>query len=92
MKYEWNETKYQRNIKVHGVSFSLASQFDWSKCVEFLDDRADYGETRIIALGVIDLRVYVCVYTDRLSIRRIISLRKANKRETLKFLELSNER
>jgi uncharacterized DUF497 family protein len=45
------------------------------------DDRFVYGETRLIARGLINGRLFVCVFTDRGKARRIISLRKANRRE-----------
>ncbi len=46
-----------------------------------MDDRRDYGEERIIAIGEVDGVVLVVVYTDRGEVRRIISARYANKRE-----------
>ena len=49
--------------------------------VERVDDRQDYGETRIILLGIINNRVLCIVYTLRGSICRIISARRANQRE-----------
>ncbi len=45
------------------------------------DDRKDYGERRRVAYGRIEGRLFVCVFTDREDVRRIISLRKANSRE-----------
>lgn len=42
------------------------------------DDRKDYGERRQVACGLIRGRLFVCVFTDRGEIRRVISLRKAN--------------
>jgi len=44
------------------------------------DDRFDYGEVRQVAFGLIHDRLFVCVYADREAERRVISLRKANKR------------
>jgi uncharacterized DUF497 family protein len=45
------------------------------------DTRFDYGEPRLIALGFIVNRLFVCVCVDRARVRRIILLRKANRRE-----------
>ncbi|MGC2787336.1 MAG: BrnT family toxin [Roseiarcus sp.] len=47
----------------------------------------DYGETRQIAFGFINNRLFVCVYTDRGDERRVISLRKANSREVRRYGE-----
>jgi uncharacterized DUF497 family protein len=45
------------------------------------DDRQDYGETRQITIGFLDARMVVMVWTQRGTVCRIISLRKANERE-----------
>ena len=87
MTYEWDEAKREANLANHGVDFPAIKGFDWSNALIAPDNRRDYGEPRQIALGLIGERVHVCVYTDRATARRIISLRKANRRETMKYLE-----
>ncbi len=59
-----------------------AEEFDWSTAIEVYDNRMDYGEERWIALGFIGSRLHILVYTTRIGAIRIISLRKANKRES----------
>ncbi|MGE0108735.1 MAG: BrnT family toxin [Bdellovibrionales bacterium] len=81
MKYEWDEAKNARNRDVHGVDFDLVESFEWSRALIAKDERWDYGEIRLIGYGFIGKRLYICVYTQRPHARRIISLRKANKRE-----------
>jgi uncharacterized DUF497 family protein len=49
------------------------------------DTRHDYGEARMIAMGVIDARLYCVVYVDRDDARRVISLRKANYKEAMDY-------
>ena len=49
------------------------------------DDRFDYGETRYIAFGEIDDALHCLVFTFRGSKVRAISLRKANKRENIRY-------
>jgi uncharacterized protein len=51
------------------------------------DDRFDYGEVRNVAFGLINDRLFVCVYADRKAERRVISLRKANMREVKHYGE-----
>jgi len=46
-----------------------------------MDSRFDYSEERWVALGFIDERLHVLIYTRRRRIIRLISLRLANKRE-----------
>ena len=81
MEYEWDEAKAKANLARHKVDFSDATEFDWETAIETYDDRSDYGEDRWIALGFIRDKLYVLVYTLRSDKIRIISLRKAKKRE-----------
>jgi uncharacterized protein len=79
--FEWDEDKCQANIDKHGIDFANIQAVFTNPIVERVDDRRDYGETRIILLGIIDNRVLCIVYTLRGSVCRIISARKANQRE-----------
>ena len=81
MTYEWDENKRVANLAKHGVDFLDAEDFDWSSAFETIDDRFNYIEDRWIALGFIDSRLHVLIYTMRSGNIRLISLRKANKRE-----------
>jgi len=53
--------------------------------VAIQDTRRDYGEVRMIGYVLLKTRLYCIIYTDREQIRRIISLRKANKREVKQY-------
>jgi uncharacterized DUF497 family protein len=88
--FEWDEAKAAANLALHGVAFDAARDLDWSSSVVLADDRRDYGEDRFIALGLIAARVHVCVYTVRAGHIRIISLRKANRRETMFYKETND--
>jgi len=81
VEYEWDESKRKANIAKHEVDFIAAEEFDWSTAIEVIDDRTNYGEERWIALGLIGNRLHIMIYTIRIDTIRIISLRKANKRE-----------
>jgi len=81
MQYEWDEAKRLANLIKHGVDFTEAEEFCWDTALEAVDDRQNYGEERWVALGKIADRLYVMIYTLRGETIRIISLRKANKRE-----------
>lgn len=85
MTIEYDSHKNQKNINKHGIDFQEARQFDWLNALIEEDDRSCYGETRYIALGHINKRLYVLVYTLRLDAIRIISLRKANGRERKQY-------
>jgi uncharacterized DUF497 family protein len=81
MQYDWNESKRAANLAKHGVDFSEAEGFEWQTALESQDNRIDYGEDRWVALGFIDNRLYTLIYTRRGDTIRLISLRRANKRE-----------
>jgi len=55
--------------------------------VSMADDRFNYGEVREVAFGLINDRLFVCVYADREAERRVILLRKANQREVKRYGE-----
>lgn len=78
MKSEWNEAQ-------RGLPFSMASQFDFETAIYQVDDRHDYGETRVRALGLIGARLHALVFTETMRGIRIISLRKANQREVKRY-------
>ena len=85
MEYEWDERKRLRNLAKHGIDFAEVVQFDWEKAVRFVDDRKPYGEPRWLALGNIGNRVHALIYTTRSARVRVISLRKANNKETARY-------
>ena len=82
MDFEWDEAKSDACFIDRGFDFAYAIGVfrDRARVVES-DDRFDYGEVRRRVLGLIDGRVYVVVYTMRTARFRIISARKANRRE-----------
>ena len=81
MEIEYDIAKDAANRAKHGLSLEAAKLIDWGSATIFLDDRFDYGEVRSIAYGYIDGRLMVCVHTMRGGVARVISLRKANKKE-----------
>jgi uncharacterized DUF497 family protein len=82
MIYEWDEAKNRSNFAKHGLDFADAEEVLTGSCVTFVDSRFDYGEKRLIALGLLAGRVVVIAHAPRGDhITRIISMRKANRRE-----------
>ena len=81
MVFEWDGRKSAVNLAKHGVDFADAARMFERPVLERLDDRKDYGETRIAAVGVVEGRELFVVYTMRGKTRRIISARKANWHE-----------
>jgi uncharacterized protein len=82
MRYEWDDAKSRSNLAKHGLDFGDAEQVLCGPCVTFLDDRFDYGEKRLVTLGLLAGRVVVIAHVPRgEEVTRIISMRKANGRE-----------
>lgn len=82
LRFEWDEQKAASNLLKHGISFQNAAKIFANEIVGRIDDREDYGEVRIVALGRVDLRVYRVIFTRRNETTiRIISAQKAGKYE-----------
>jgi uncharacterized DUF497 family protein len=81
MEFEWDNAKSERNRRERGFDFATAGLIFAGPVQTVVDGRRDYGEERIIAIGEIDGEVLVLVYTDGGQVRRIISARRANRKE-----------
>ena len=81
--YEWDRAKRLSNVAKHGIDFDSVRDFEWSTAQAVRSDRS--GEVRYSAIGYIGPRLHVLIYTVRDGARRIISLRKANKREEANY-------
>lgn len=84
MKFEWDSLKSWANkLNPHrNISFQEASEVFSNPCLTRVDNRKEYGEIRLITLGIIKTKVVLAVvHTDRSGTTRIISARQANKKE-----------
>jgi uncharacterized DUF497 family protein len=87
VRHVFDPVKDKANRAKHGVSLALADVMFAGPHVSVTDDRFDDGEMRKLAFGLIGDRLFVCVFTDRDAERRVISLRKANRREVKRYGE-----
>jgi uncharacterized DUF497 family protein len=82
VEFEWYDNKAATNLRDHGVSFTQATAaFRDPFAVEWLDMREDYGEERVILLGMREGQLLTVVYTERGERIRIISARRATRHE-----------
>jgi uncharacterized protein len=81
VEFEWDEAKNQANMAKHGIDFDDAIHIFTARILERVDNRRDYGETRTSAVGMVDGKELVVVYTMRGHICRIISARRARRDE-----------
>jgi len=87
MRFEFDPVKDSANQLKHGVSLVLAAELDWERALVWVDDRFQYGETRMIALAPRTGILYCVAFVDRGAARRIISLRRANRREVKRYVQ-----
>jgi uncharacterized protein len=88
MDFEWDAAKEHANWKKHGVDFRTAAKiFLDPYVIEFEDSDAE-GEQRFRAIGQVDGRMLLVVYTMRGAAVRIISARGAQSHEKRKYHEV----
>ncbi|HJU09919.1 MAG TPA: BrnT family toxin [Candidatus Binataceae bacterium] len=85
-RYEWDKAKNLQNIAKHHIDFVEAVLIFESPVLEKVDRR--YGEERIAAIGITNGVELFVVYTWRGRNRRIISARRASRRERQKYSEI----
>ncbi len=83
--YEWDEAKSRRCLEERGFDFSIVHEFDWGSAIVREDTRRDYGEPRYRAFGYIGEKLFAVVFTPRGGRIRIISVRRANRREERRY-------
>jgi uncharacterized DUF497 family protein len=86
VRFGWDRGKSDRNLADRGFDFEFATQIFDGHTLEQEDTRRDYGEHRVIAIGMADGITLTVVYTDRTEtggtvVRRIISARKSHRHE-----------
>jgi uncharacterized DUF497 family protein len=81
MEFEWAATKHERNLRERGLGFDDGALIFDGPVIEWIDDRRDYGEMRVRAIGLSGEHLLHVVYTERDEVRRIISVRMANRKE-----------
>jgi uncharacterized protein len=85
VKIEFDPTKDLINREKHGISLAAAAEIDLESAIVIEDRRLDYGETRFIAYGPINGRPHVLWFTMRGDVLRAIGLRRANRRERIRY-------
>ena len=86
MDFEWDLAKNNscQNSRNFDFAYVISIFVDPTVIIE-RDQRWDYGEDRYRAIGVVDKRIFVVVFTRRAAAIRIISARKANSREVKRY-------
>ena len=88
MKFEWDDDKYEENIRKHGIPFEYAALiFDDENRIEDYDDEHSDSEDRYDIIGMVDKVLFVVVTyrNDEENLVRIISAREATKEERRRY-------
>jgi hypothetical protein len=86
VRFAWHAAKSEANLRDRGFDFEFATLVFSGPTLEREDARHDYGERRVLAIGVADGVHLALVYTDRRIgrrgiERRITSARRASRKE-----------
>jgi uncharacterized DUF497 family protein len=89
MRFEWDEKKADENLKKHGVGFDEAKTvFNDPFSITIYDPEHSVDEYRYIDIGLSSKgRLIVVSYSERGKNIRIISNRKATRKETRDYEE-----
>ena len=85
MVITYDQSKNLYNINNRNLSFEEVVHFDFETANYTIDKRKDYGEIRRRAIGYLGNRLYALIFTETRNGIRVISFRKANKREVIKY-------
>lgn len=88
---DWDQRKRQANLKKHSFDFADATEVFDGVTFTYEDVRVEYGEQRFVTLGSLRGTVVSIIHTEKGDYIRIISMRKATKRECeIYFQSISN--
>ncbi len=87
--FEWDSEKAASNVRLHGVTFDEASSvFSDRFAITVYDVRHSEGEDRYVTFGISGLgRIVAVMHTERGENLRLISARKATRRESKAYEE-----
>lgn len=85
MLIQFDPEKSRRNEINRNLPFTRVIDFDWDQAVIIEDDRYDYPEERFVVIGFLDDKLHVLCFTPAEDGIRVISFRKADKREVKRY-------
>ena len=81
MEFEWDENKSQANRLKHGIDFNTATKL-WND-QDRIEIQTNFStENRNALIGRIDDKLWTAIFTLRVDTIRLISVRRARKKET----------
>ena len=86
MEFEWDRAKHAKTLRERGFGFDDAARIFAGPVLIWEDARRDYGEVRLRAVGETDGDILHVAFTRRGNVLRIISIRRASRKETQLWL------
>jgi uncharacterized DUF497 family protein len=81
LKITFDPAKRALTLRYRGLDFARAADVFAGRTATVVDDRRDYGESRLITAGHFDGRLVVMVWTQRGEARHVISMRHCHAKE-----------
>jgi uncharacterized DUF497 family protein len=85
VKITCDPAKREATLRERGLDFLDAVGLFEGDHINVVDDRFDYGEVRYQAVGYLEGRMMMVVWTPRGEARHVISMRKCNDREQKRY-------
>ena len=85
MIIDFDAAKSAKNLAERELPFNSVADFDWQSASIAVDSRNHYPEQRLVAFGYLVERLHVLCFTPIAGGIRVISLRRANKREVSRY-------
>ena len=91
LSFEWDPDKARANLAKHGIAFEeAATLFGDGRALTIPDPVHSLTEVRFITMGIsCNRQILVAVHTDRGDNIRIISARRAGRKERRRYEEIS---
>jgi len=84
-EYIWDEKKREKTLKERGLDFNDMEYFDWDNALTIEDIDSDSNELRFVSIGYLRDKIVVVVWCYRGDEIRIISMRKATRKEKKRY-------
>ena len=91
MAITYDPAKREWTLRERGLDFENAKDVFADLTIDIPNLRRDYGEQRINSVGHLNRRMVIVCWTPRGNSRHIISMRKANERETARYAKRFKE-
>ncbi|GHD16577.1 hypothetical protein GCM10016234_24860 [Tianweitania populi] len=85
MEFEWDENKRDETLQSRRVDILYAAGIFEGDVVTSVDQRSDYGEVRLISVGMIEDECFVVLHTQRGHVTRLITAWKGGRNARRKY-------